>query len=61
MTVSPGDDVYHRGGGKFAHWKQERDKKVRAPVNHTDPKKVGSGKYIQCGDGKRLGKAGKKR
>lgn len=59
MEVSPKQDVYHRGKGKFAAYSTERDKKIKARTGK-DPKKTGSGPYRHTGD-KRKGENGTKK
>jgi len=53
--------VYHRGNGKFARYETERDRKIKAPVNHSDKKNVGSGNYRHAGDGKRIVERGSRK
>lgn len=59
--VSPNATVYHRGKGRFAAYNMERDRKVVAPRNNTDPQHVGGGRYIHAGDGRRIVEKGKKK
>jgi hypothetical protein len=53
--------VYHRGKGRFAAYNMERDRKVIAKKNNTDPQHVGGGAYIHAGDGRRIAEKGKKK